>query len=58
MNDGIYIVYQQFIVMYDSGCQICCNWSRLNPVFKVPAADKHETPSSHLKLTLGHRALF
>jgi len=28
------VVYQQFIVMYDSGCQICCNWSRLKPDFK------------------------
>jgi len=33
------IVYQQIIVtyMYDSGCQICYNWSRLKPYFKVPA---------------------
>jgi len=23
------VVYQQFTTMYDSGCQICCNWSRL-----------------------------
>jgi len=26
-----------FIAMYDSGCQICCNWSRLKPGYKVPA---------------------
>jgi len=31
------VVYQQFIAMYDSGCQIFCNWSRLKPGFKVPA---------------------
>jgi len=24
-------IYQQFIAMYDSGCQIYCNWSRLIP---------------------------
>jgi len=22
-------VYQQFIAMYDSGWQICCNWSKI-----------------------------
>jgi len=32
---GFDIIYQQFIVMYDSGCQICCNWSRLKQVFNV-----------------------
>jgi len=26
---GFNVVYQQFRAMYDSGCQICCNWSRL-----------------------------
>jgi len=31
-----YIIYQQFIAMYNSGCQIYCNWSRLKLVFKVP----------------------
>jgi len=42
------IVYQQFIAMYDSGCQICCNWSRLELVLmcqhnlKYHAADKHD----------------
>jgi len=25
--------YQQYIAMYYSGCQICCNWSRLKPGF-------------------------
>jgi len=29
--NGFNIVYQQFIAMYDSGCQIWCNWSRLKP---------------------------
>jgi len=29
---GFNVVYQQFRAMYDSGCQICCNWSRLKPV--------------------------
>jgi len=23
------VIYQQFIAMYYSGCQICCNWSGL-----------------------------
>jgi len=23
--------------MYDNVCQICCNWSRLRPGFKIPA---------------------
>jgi len=31
------VVYQQFRVMYDSDCQICCKWSRLKPSFNVPA---------------------
>jgi len=32
-------VYQQFIATrtYNIGCQICCNWSRLNPDFHVPS---------------------
>jgi len=57
------VVYQQFIAMYDSGCQICCNWSRLKPGFKsnstpkYHAADKHDTPPSQFKLTLGQPAL-
>jgi len=34
---GFNVVYQQFRAMYDSGCQICCNWSRLKPGFTVPA---------------------
>jgi len=34
---GFNIVYQQSIVMYDSSCQICCNWSRLKLGFNVPA---------------------
>jgi len=34
---GFNVVFKQFIAMYDSGCQICCNWSRLKPDFKVPA---------------------
>jgi len=29
------VVYQQFTAMYDSGCQICCNWCRLKPGFNV-----------------------
>jgi len=31
------VVYQQFRTMYDSGCQIWCNWSRLKPDFIMPA---------------------
>jgi len=42
------VVYQQFIAMYDSGCQICCNYSRLKP--KYHAAIKHDTLPSHFKL--------
>jgi len=34
---GFMVVYQQCIAMYDSGCQICCNWSRLMPDFKLSA---------------------
>jgi len=36
---GFNVVYQQFIAtcMYDSGYQICCNWSRLKLGFNVPA---------------------
>jgi len=52
-------MYQWFIVMYFSGGQIC-NWSRFNPGFKVlkyHVADKHDTPPSHFKLTLGQLAL-
>jgi len=31
------VVYQQFLAMDDSGCQIYCNWSRLEWNFNVPA---------------------
>jgi len=34
--NGFEVVYQQFVAMYDSGCQICCNWSRLKPGINVP----------------------
>jgi len=34
---GFKVVYQQFIGMYVSGCQVCCNWSRLKLVFKMSA---------------------
>jgi len=34
--NGFNVVYEQFVAMYDSGCQIC-NWSTLKPDFKVPA---------------------
>jgi len=60
---GFNVVYQQFRAMYDSGCQICFNWCRLKPGFqcantpKYHAADKHDTPPSHIKLTLGQPAL-
>jgi len=30
---GFNVVSQRFIAMYNSVCQICCNWSRLNPYF-------------------------
>jgi len=60
--NGFY-VYQRFIAMYDSGCQICCNWSRIQAGLvastpKYHTADKHDTPPSHFKLTLGQIALF
>jgi len=29
------VVYQKVISMYDSGCQICCEWSRIKPGFNV-----------------------
>jgi len=57
------VIYQQFRAMYDSGCQICCNRSRLKPgysrvnILKYHAANKHDTPPSHFKLTLGQPAL-
>jgi len=44
--NGFNVVYQQFIAMYDSGCQISCNWSRLKTGINVPAH-----PTGHLKLT-------
>jgi len=25
VSDGFNVVYQQFIAVYKSGCQICCN---------------------------------
>jgi len=31
------VVYQQFISMYESACQICCNRSRLESGFNLPA---------------------
>jgi len=33
--NGFNIVCQQCTAMYDSGCQICFNWSKLKPGFKV-----------------------
>jgi len=33
--NGFNVVYQQFITVYDRGCQVCCNWSRLKSGFKV-----------------------
>jgi len=35
--NGCNIVYQEFIAMYISACQICCKWSRLKLGFNVPA---------------------
>jgi len=35
--NGFNVVYQQFRAMHDSWCQICCNWSRLQPFFNLPA---------------------
>jgi len=54
--NGFNIVYQEFIAMYDSGCQIFCNWSRLKLGFFLKeastptyhAAYKHDTPPNHL----------
>jgi len=31
--NGFNVVYQKFMAMGDSGCQICCNWSRFKPFF-------------------------
>jgi len=45
------VVYQQLIVLYDSGCQNYSNWSRLN------VTDKHDNLPSHFKLALGQPAL-
>jgi len=63
--NGFNVVYQQFIAtcMYHSGCQICCNWSRLKPDFIVPAqwstmSQINMIPSpGHFKLTPGQPAL-
>jgi len=35
--NGFNVVYQRFIAMYDRGCQICFNWSRIKPGFNKPA---------------------
>jgi len=58
------VVYQWFIAMYDTDCQILCNRSKINPGFKVSinapmnhAADKHDTPPSHFIQTLCQSAL-
>jgi len=32
--NGFNVIYQQFRAMYDSCCQICCNWSRFKPGFQ------------------------
>jgi len=53
--NGFSVVYQQFIAMYDSGCQICCNWC--SRTLKYHAADKHDIPLGHFKLTLEQPAL-
>jgi len=34
--NGFNVVYQQFIAVYNSGCQNCCKWSRLKLGFNVP----------------------
>jgi len=62
---GFNTVYPQCRIMYASGYQICCNWSRLKLSLmgqhteapKYHAADKHDTPLSHFKLTLGQPVL-
>jgi len=54
---GFNIIYQQFIAMYDIGCQVCCNWSSAStPMYHT--ADKHDTPPSHFILTPGQPDLF
>jgi len=58
--NGFNVVCQQFIALYDSGCQICCNWCTLKPDFNgpshlstMPQINKIPHPwSSHFKLTL------
>jgi len=56
--NGFNVVSQQFITMYDIGCQICCNWSRLEvSAPKYHAGDKHDIPPDHFKLTVGQSAL-
>jgi len=37
VSERFNVVYQQFRAMYDSSCQICCNWSRLKPGFNTTA---------------------
>jgi len=36
--NGFNVIYQQFIAMYASGCQICCRWSRHKPILGNPSA--------------------
>jgi len=61
--NGFNVVNQPFIAMYNNGCHICYNWSRLKPgskrasTPKYNAADKHATTSSHFKLPLGQPVL-
>jgi len=51
------VVSRRFIAMLDSGYQICFNWSRLKPGFKVSVTrnskvtDKDDTPPSLFILT-------
>jgi len=43
------VVYQQPIAMYDSGCQIWCNWSRyrIQPDFQYASTPKCHAADEH-----------
>jgi len=50
------IIYQGFtaMYMYNSGCQICCKWSRLKPGFNMSA---HRSTMPQINVTVGQPAL-
>jgi len=59
--NGFNAISQQFIAKHNSVCQIYCTglvssrgFNLCSSTPKYHAADKHDTPPSHFKLTLGH----